>query len=162
MTATVHDVVALFTARAPHPLSMSTIHRLAYFAQGWHLAWAGTPLFEEELRIRESGPVVHALFPHQTDGLIQEAWPVGDPAALTAAEAQIAETVFDSYWDSSGISLGKIAHKHSPCISAAMRKTEEDTQPVIDLAELKAFFKAFDDAPDDQIAYANRFIANYS
>lgn len=158
---TVHNVVALFTARSPRPLSMSTIHRLAYFAQGWHLAWAGTPLFQEELRIRESGPVVHALFPHQTDGLIQETWPVGDPTALTAAEAQVAQTVFDSYWDSSGLSLGRIAHKHAPCISAMARKTEEDSQPVIDLDELKAFFKAFDDAPEDQIAYANRFISNY-
>lgn len=42
------------------------------------------------------------------------------------------------------------------------RKTDEDSQPVIDLAELKAFFKAFSDAPKDEIAYANRFIADYS
>jgi uncharacterized phage-associated protein len=158
---TVHNVVALFLARSPGHMSMSTIHRLAYFAQGYHLAWTGTPLFEEEIRLRTSGPIVRALFPHQTDGCTQETWPIGDPLALTDAEASTVASIYDSYADMSGISLGRIAHKHAPCISATNRKTEEDSEPVIDLAEMKAFFKAFSDAPEDRIEYANRFLSNY-
>lgn len=158
----VHDVVALFLARPPGHLSMSTIHRLAYFAQGWHLAWTDTPLFEEELRIRQSGPIVRALFAHQKDGFTTTEWPSGDASAVTGTAADTVFSVFDSYGDMSGISLGRIAHKHAPCISAITRKTVEDTEPVIDLAELKAFFKAFSDAPVDRIAYANRFIHKYA
>jgi hypothetical protein len=37
-------------------------------------------------------------------------------------------------------------------------KTDEGTEPVIDLTVMKAFFKALDDAPDDRVAYANRFM----
>ncbi len=57
-----------------------------------------------------------------------------------------------------GIGVGHLAQKEAPCILAMARKTDEDPEPVIDLAELKAFFKALDDAPQDQVAYANRFM----
>lgn len=158
----VHDVVAFLLAQSSGHLSMSTIHRLTYFAQGWHLAWTNTPLFDEEIRIRKSGPVTHALFPHQTDGYTQETWPAGDASAITGVTAETLLAVFGSYGHLPGIGLGEIAHQHSPCISAMVRKTDEDTEPVIDLTELKAFFKALNDAPDDRIAYANRFMDRYT
>lgn len=159
---TVHDVVAFLLTRSPGFLSMSVIHRMAYFAQGHHLAWTGTPLFNEELRIRRSGPVVHALFPVQENGCTAEAWPTGNASAVTGAAADTVTSVFDFYGDMSGISLGRIAHKHAPCTSAATRKNQEDPEPVIDLDDMKAFFKALIDAPEDRIAYANRFMSQYT
>lgn len=39
---------------------------------------------------------------------------------------------------------------------------EEDLLEQFDLTEMKAFFKALDDAPEDQIACANRFMAQYA
>lgn len=161
MTITVHDVVAFLLTRSPGFLSMSAIHRLAYFAQGYHLAWTGTPLFIEELRIRKSGPVVHALFPLQKNGFTTEAWPAGKASVITGRTAEVLTSVFDSYGHMTGISMGEIAHCEAPCISAMARKTEKDPEPVIDLNDMKAFFKALNDAPEDRTAYANRFISQY-
>lgn len=161
MTITVHDVVAYLLTRSPGFLSMSAIHRLAYFAQGHHLAWTGAPLFSEELRIRKSGPVVRALFPLQKNGFTTEAWPAGKASVVTGRTAEILASVFDSYGHMTGISMGEIAHREAPCVAAITRRTEGDTEPVIDLDDMKAFFKALDDAPEDRITYANRFIGQY-
>lgn len=160
-TVSVHDVAAFLLARAGSHLAVSALHRMAYYAQGWHLAWAGTPLFDEEIRIRSTGPIVRTFFAH-SEGVTETAWPAGNAAAVTGPSATIIESVFDSYGHMSGIGIGEIAKKGAPCILALARKTDEDPEPVIDLAELKAFFKAFDDAPEDQVAYANRFMARYA
>lgn len=161
-SVTVHDVVASLLAQARGHLSMPAIHRMTYYAQGWHLAWAGTPLFGEEIRIRKSGPVAHALFPHQRNGVTEEEWPAGDASEITGHSAEILKSVFNSYGHMTGISMGELAHKEAPCILALARKTDEDTEPVIDLAEMTAFFKALDDALENQTAYANRFMAHYT
>lgn len=161
-TISVHDVVAFLLARAGGHLSMAAIHRMTYYAQGWHLAWAGTPLFPEEIRIRKSGPVAHALFPFQRDGVTEDSWPAGNAATITGNSAEILTTVFNSYGHMTGIGMGETAHREAPCILAMTRKTEEDPEPLINLADMKAFFKALDDAPDNRTAYANRFMGEYA
>ncbi|ACL42295.1 hypothetical protein Achl_4344 (plasmid) [Pseudarthrobacter chlorophenolicus A6] len=161
-SVSVHDVVAFLLAQARGHLSTSAIHRMTYYAQGWHLASAGTPLFAEEIRIRKTGPVAHALFPLQKDGCTEDSWPAGNAHAITGHSAEIVSYVFNSYGHMSGISMGELAGREAPCILAMARKTAEDPEPVLDLADMKAFFKALDDAPDDQTAYANRFMARYT
>lgn len=160
-TVTVHDVAAFLLAKSGSHLAVSALHRMAYYAQGWHLAWVGTPLFAEEVRIRSTGPVVRAFFAH-SDGVTETAWPAGNAAAINGKSADIVTAIFDTYGDMSGISLGDNAKKQAPCILALQRATEEDPEPVIDLAEMKAFFKALNDAPDDRVAYANRFMERYT
>jgi uncharacterized phage-associated protein len=160
-TVTVHDVAAFLLAKSGSHLAVSALHRLAYYAQGWHLAWAGTPLFDEEIRIRKTGPIVHAFFAH-SEGFTETAWPAGNAAAVTGPAAKIIESVFNSYGHMSGIGMGELAKMQAPCILALARKSDDDPEPVIDLAELKAFFKALDDAPEDQVAYANRFMDRFT
>lgn len=161
-TVSVHDVVAFLLARKGGHSSTSSLHKLAYFAQGWHLAWAGTPLFDEEIRTRKGGPFVPAMFPHQKDGATESSWPAGNAAAVTDNQATVLEAVFNHYGDLSGITLAKFANAQAPCLLATERATDEEPWPVIDLAELKAFFKALDDSPEDRTAYANRFMDKYA
>lgn len=163
MTAiTVHDAVAFLLARNGGRLSTSSLHKMAYFAQGWHLAWAGTPLFDEEIRTRRSGPFIPAMFPHQKDGYTETSWTAGNAAAVSAAQAKVLETVFRHYAHLTGITMGEFANAQAPCLLAMQRITEEDSRPVIDLGEMKAFFMALDDAPEDRTSYANRFMAKYA
>lgn len=161
-TLTVHDVVAFLLARQGSHLSMSALHKMAYFAQGWHLAWAGVPLFDEEIRTRKGGPFVPALFPHQKDGFIETSWPAGNPAAVGGEQDIALEAVFRHYGHLTGITLAEFANQQAPCKLAMARATAEDPSPVIDLAELEAFFRALNDAPEDTTAYANRFMARYT
>jgi uncharacterized phage-associated protein len=161
-TTTVHDVIAFLLARKGGFLTTSSLHKMAYFAQGWHLAWAGTPLFDEEIRTRESGPFIPAMFPHQKDGYTETSWAAGNAAAITADQAKVLEGVFNHYGDLTGITMAKFANAQAPCLLAMQRATDEEPRPVIDPAELKAFFKALDDSPEDRTAYANRFMDRYA
>jgi uncharacterized phage-associated protein len=162
MTISVHDVIAFLLARKGSHATTSSLHKMAYFAQGWHLAWAGTPLFEEEIRTRKSGPFIPAMFPHQKDGYTETSWQAGNAAAVSGDQARVLEAVFLHYAHLTGIVLAEFANAQAPCLLAMTRATKEDPKPVIDLGELKAFFKALNDAPQDVTAYANRFMANYA
>ncbi|GAA4033421.1 hypothetical protein GCM10023063_16320 [Arthrobacter methylotrophus] len=161
-TISVHDAIAYLLARKGSHASTSSLHRMAYFAQGWHLAWTGGPLFEEEIRTRKTGPFISAMFPHQTDGYTETSWSAGNADAVSAVQAEVLEAVFRHYSHLSGITLTEWANAEAPCLLAMQRATEEDPNPVIDLGEMKAFFKALDDAPADRTAYANRFINQYT
>lgn len=162
MTNTVHDVIALLLSRSGGHLSISAIHKLCYYTQGFSLAWQDAPLFPEDLQLRSTGPVVPALYPFHIDNpFTAETWPAGEAAKLPEAAAQIIKAVFNSYGHMSGLTMGHNAAQEAPCIRAADRITEELPYPVIELADMKAFFKAFNDAPSDRVEYANRFIAHY-
>lgn len=161
-TVTVHDVIAFLLARKGCHASTSSLHKMAYFAQGWHLAWVGAPLFDEEIHTRKGGPFIPAMFPHQKDGATETSWPAGNAAAVTTDQATVLESVFNHYGDLSGITLAKFANAQAPCLLAMERATDEDPSPVIDLSELRAFFRALADAPKDVTAYANRFMDRYT
>lgn len=162
MSTSVHHVIAFLLARQGSHLSTSALHKMAYFAQGWHLAWTGEPLFDEEIRTRKGGPFIPAMFSLQKDGCVETSWPAGNPAALTADQTRTVEAVFVHYGHLSGINLAEFANRQAPCRLAMQRATEADSRPVIDPGELKAFFKALDDAPKDATAYANRFMGQYT
>jgi uncharacterized phage-associated protein len=161
-TISVHDAVAFLLARKGGFLTTSSLHKMAYFAQGWHLAWAGAPLFDEEIRTRKSGPFIPAMFPHQKDGYTETSWTAGNAAAVSADQARVLDAVFSHYGDLTGVTMAGFANAQAPCLLAMKRATGEDSRPVIDLGELKAFFKALDDAPEDRTAYANRFMDKYA
>jgi hypothetical protein len=80
---------------------------------------------------------------------------------VSGASAQIIKAVFGNYGHLTGLTMGRNAAQEAPCIRAAAKATDELPYPVIDLADMKAFFKALDDAPADRVDYANRFMANY-
>lgn len=161
-TISVHDAIAFLLAQKGSHASTSSLHKMAYYAQGWHLAWNGEPLFDEEIRIREGGPFIPAMFPHQKDGYTETSWPAGNAAAVTGFHANALEAIHHSYAHLTGLTMGEWASAQAPCVLAMQRATEADSWPVIDLAELKAFFKALNDAPEDKTAYANRFMDRYT
>lgn len=43
------------------PIDAARLHQLLYLCQSWHLAWSGTPLFEDDFQAWAVGPVVPAL-----------------------------------------------------------------------------------------------------
>ena len=44
------------------PITQMKLHKLVYFAHGWHLALTGKPLIDETLEAWEYGPVVPSLY----------------------------------------------------------------------------------------------------
>lgn len=44
------------------------VHKLAYYCQGWHLAWTGAPMFREVIEAWTNGPVVADLWHDEQRG----------------------------------------------------------------------------------------------
>jgi uncharacterized phage-associated protein len=58
MSVSAHDVAAELRRRFDYDPGVVKIHKLLYYAQGWHLTWAGEPLFREKIEAWANGPVV--------------------------------------------------------------------------------------------------------
>lgn len=43
-------------------IGKARLHKLLYYVQGYHLAWRGTPAFDDRIEAWEKGPVVPALW----------------------------------------------------------------------------------------------------
>lgn len=56
-----HDVARELRQRLPQAGDVK-IHKLAYYCQGWHIAWAGEPMFLEPIEAWTNGPVVAGLW----------------------------------------------------------------------------------------------------
>jgi Protein of unknown function (DUF4065) len=52
-----HDVARELRQRLPYAGDVK-IHKLAYYCQGWHVAWTGEPMFREAVEAWTNGPVV--------------------------------------------------------------------------------------------------------
>ena len=56
-----HDVVRELRERLPEAGDVK-LHKLAYYCQGWHLAWTGQAMFSEPVEAWANGPVVADLW----------------------------------------------------------------------------------------------------
>ncbi|MCQ2084812.1 MAG: DUF4065 domain-containing protein [archaeon] len=45
-----------------HPMTNLRLNKMLYFAQGWHLATYGTPLFSDPIQAWDKGPVIPTIY----------------------------------------------------------------------------------------------------
>jgi uncharacterized phage-associated protein len=62
MSVSAHDVADELRRRFRYPIGRAKLHKLLYYAQGWHLVWIGRPLFVEPIEAWANGPVVADLW----------------------------------------------------------------------------------------------------
>ena len=56
------SAIANFFLRKSRRLTQMQLHKLLYYAHGWHLAMAGEPLIDETIGAWKHGPVVPSLY----------------------------------------------------------------------------------------------------
>lgn len=108
----VFDVGQLITELVPNVDKMK-LYKLCFFSQGWHLAWTGKPLFNEELIAWTKGPVPVDLRKDTED--VAQDWevphvPKGNSAALSPYEKEVVENVVGFYNKFPSRTLSKISH----------------------------------------------------
>jgi uncharacterized phage-associated protein len=140
----VDDVVARIV-ELRGPTSTGTLHRLLYFAQGWHLAWEGVPLFAAPLVAWASGPVVADVFAQHRGVYRIDTWPAGDAAAVQGASAATVAEVVGSYGLLDSDVLHDLARSDRPWVGArrGLGPAERGGE-VIDLDDLAEFYAALD------------------
>lgn len=115
-------------------ISNLKLQKMLYYMQGFHLAFFGTPLFEEEIKAWQYGPVVPSVYEeykrYESKAIDL---PEGPVIELTEEEEAVFDNVYDEYNQFSAVALMKMTHEESP-----WRSTE--ISQVIDKEKIKQFF----------------------
>ena len=112
------------------------LQKLLYYQQGFHLAFFGTPLFEESVESWMYGPVVPSVYDEYSK-YGSASLPVATQAiTLTDDEERLFNEVFDAYREFSAIGLMNKTHSERPWIEAV----PHDRGTVISQDSMKAYF----------------------
>jgi uncharacterized phage-associated protein len=108
MTLSAHDVAHELRRRLGD-IGTTKLHKLLYYAQGWHIARTGQPMFRETVNAWVNGPVVAELWADEKHGR-------GRPAveALDASSLATVDYVVHRYGDLSAADLIKLTHEEDP------------------------------------------------
>jgi uncharacterized phage-associated protein len=128
MVVSAHDVADLVRARLGDVGTLK-LHKLLYFMQGWHMAAYGGPLFREELRAWEMGPVVSDLWADEKYGRSRPA-----PVSLHDDDLATVDYILDRYGRLTGGDLMRLTHADGPWRDVFDRRESDDIIPVSSLA----------------------------
>ena len=118
-------------------ISNMKLQKLLYYQQGFHLAYFGTPLFENEIEAWMYGPVVPSVYKmYENYGKKGIDNYTDDVIILTDKEEDLFNDVMSTYGEYSAIGLMNLTHSEKPwqSISAGVGN-------IITKDKMKSFFK---------------------
>jgi uncharacterized phage-associated protein len=122
--ANVFDVAHYILVANGGKMSTVKLQKLCYYAQAWHLARHGVPLFPEEFEKWELGPVCRELYRIHRGQITIAAHSIPVELrtndALSSDESGTVELVLDQYGDLEGDGLSKLTHEEDPWKSTEM------------------------------------------
>jgi uncharacterized phage-associated protein len=129
----------------PEYLTHHRLQNLLYYAQGWHLARQGLPLFPERIYAWAQGPVVRALFPKfDYYGFAPIPFAHVLPSKRLTQEEQLhIRAVWEVYKQFSGTKLREMTLAEKPWVNARKGYGPEDKcNAEITKEALQTFFTA--------------------
>jgi uncharacterized phage-associated protein len=112
MTVSANDVADELRRRLPG-LGVVKLHKLLYYAQGWHLAWVGKPMFREPIKAWDNGPVVAELWADEKHGRGRP-----QPEELSGSQISTLDYVLERYGSLTGEELVRRTHNEDPWVRA--------------------------------------------
>lgn len=107
------DVAAYVATAARVPSGDSVrLQKLVYFAQAWHLAWTGRPIFEEDFEAWPKGPVVRSVYRENRYGSLSAR------ANLTEEIRGTLDSVLEFYGHRGFKELVERTHRDAPWMDA--------------------------------------------
>lgn len=113
------DVAAELRRRLPD-IGATKLHKLLYYAQGWHLTWVGDALFDDPIEARVNGPVVARLWSDEKHGRSRP-----NPRPLSGAQLATVDYVVERYGRFTGQDLARLTHTEDP-----WRNLSESDEPL--------------------------------
>lgn len=115
-------------------LSNMKLQKLLYYQQGFHLAYFGTPLFDEDIVAWQYGPVIPVVYDKYKEFGRAGIEPQGEPLSLDSEkEENLFNEVFEVYNQFSAAGLVTQTHSESPWV-------ETPKQGVISQELMRTFF----------------------
>jgi uncharacterized phage-associated protein len=120
-------------------LSVLTLQRLLYFAQGWHLAFYGGPFFEGRFQAWAQGPINREIYdrfasrPLDSQVSAADVSKGFDVTSLSQEKSNHIRSVLEAYATCENSSLNKIINEDAPwleartgCLEHSQREIGED------------------------------------
>ncbi|GHT06819.1 hypothetical protein AGMMS49525_15490 [Bacteroidia bacterium] len=117
-------------------ISNLKLQKLLYYQQGFHLAYFGTPLFDEELEAWMYGPVVPSVYNQFKPEKQNPLYYSGEVICLAPKEEALFSEVMRVYGEFSAVGLMNMTHRETP-----WKETQVGTGNVIEKSKLQSFFK---------------------
>jgi uncharacterized phage-associated protein len=123
-TVDVRDVAKYFLSLCDEEvgdtISNLKLQKLVYYAQGFHLALTGKPLFDDEIEAWAHGPVVPSLYHEYKD---HKACAIKspddfDPSCIPSDVRALLDEVYTVYGQFSAWKLRNLTHEEKPWIDA--------------------------------------------
>ena len=115
-------------------ISNLKLQKMMYYQQGFHLAYFGTPLFDEDIVAWQYGPVVPSVYQEYKSFESNSISTSKECISLSDDEEELFNNVYEEYNQFSAVALMKMTHEESPW------KTTE-INSVISRDKMAAFFK---------------------
>lgn len=115
-------------------ISNLKLQKMMYYQQGFHLAYFGTPLFDEDIVAWQYGPVVPSVYKEYKSFESNSISTSKEGISLSDDEEELFNNVYEEYNQFSAVALMKMTHEESPW------KTTE-INSVISRDKMIAFFK---------------------
>lgn len=127
--------VSTFADEEVEQITNMKLQKLVYYAQGYHLAYYGKPLFNEDICAWKHGPVCPPLYLKYKD---YGSAPIKPPAdfdfdIFTPDQRQVLIDVWEYYSQFSATGLRNLTHKELPW-------TQTEQSKVIDLDLMQSYF----------------------
>jgi uncharacterized phage-associated protein len=154
VTASVVDVAEAILSRHEEPLSTFSLHKLVVYAQAYHLAFHGEPLFTERIEAWVNGPAVPDLYrAHVRAFAITTVR--GDPDALNAGQRESIDRILAFYGGHPGDWLVAQTHLEAPWLRAREGLGENERgNREITVGALRDYYKEIFNDPAVEDAYA--------
>jgi uncharacterized phage-associated protein len=144
----VNDVARYFLSKADpeagDAISHLKLQKLVYYAQGFHLAISGEPLFPDPIEAWRHGPVVRSLYAQYAGyGANGIPLPRGfDPTSLPPDIRELLDEVYEVYGQYSAWRLRELTHAEPPWREAW---DPDDPSQTISTERMKQYFEGLVD-----------------
>ena len=130
----VHDVMAYIRSVRPSARGLER-QKLAYYAQAWHMAWEGRPLFPERIEAWKHGPVCR-------DAWMAETYNVSQPIrALDDSARMVVDAVLEFYGRYTPSQLRHLTHNEGPWMQARGHLPEgESSEEEIEVSVMRRYY----------------------
>lgn len=125
MTLSVHAIADYFILKvdpaAGDDITPLKLQKLLYYAQAWHLAMQGRPLFANRLEAWLHGPVcreIYDRFRYLSRNPIPASTAAFDFGGVDAATREFLDEVWDVYAQYSAAKLEQMTHQETPWLEA--------------------------------------------
>jgi uncharacterized phage-associated protein len=138
--ASARDVAAFLIAESGG-MTGYQLQKLLYYAQAWHVAWTGAPLFGEQIEAWPKGPVVPDVFREYSRQYTITTATSGEASKLNALEERAVREVLRAYAPFTPGQLVELSHRERPWRDARHGlSAEAPSNAPISVESLRAYF----------------------